>query len=484
MKPKLISLLLSVLVLCTILSSCKIAESIPPSSASSSISREDEAQSQNSDESSIDAPTSSEKEDENPNNTSSKNHTFQNGTSSKKNNSSNKTSDSSSKQDGSQINSKVSSTSSLGKVNTSSLSAQRPAQNITTLPLKPVQPSEYYGWQQLKNTGTKAEREAYLAFAEAFGNYEKTVSFDFNVTKQEVEKAFNIYKDDYPQHFWVGKASYTERNGYVTTFVLTDIMLDGDMEKIRRLEEQMIDKADAILAKVNGSMPAIEREQIIHDILINNIKYDTTYNAENSHNVYGALINGLAVCEGYANAFQYLMRRAGIQCILVKGKYNGGEHEWNMARLEGEYYHIDVTSDDPIMNGGKTQFLKYNYFNLTEAEIKKDHTIAGNAYNLPEATSLKYNFFRYYGLTANSVDVDFVAKAAAFSANNGYEYAYMQFNGVNLSDVVDYIAYNYNAILEKANQGITSNKKLVSNGYVDYSKDDDKGVLNLKLNYE
>ncbi len=485
MKSKLIAVLLCVFALCGILSSCKVP--VSSSSASSSISREELQIQGGSGSSTSSVPnSSSDNSNEQPKQNSSQNQTSQkNNTSSKNNNSSKNSSNSSSKQNSTQINPTVSSdpAPSSDKQGNLSTTSQKPVQNTVALPIIPIRADEYYGWQQLKKSGTKAEQQAYSAFVEAFGNHKINITFDFNITSEEVEKAFAIYKDDYPQHFWVGDASYTEKNGYVTTFVLTDIMLESDMKKIRQLEEQMISKANAILSKVNGSMPAVERERIIHDSLINSTKYDSTLNAENSHNACGALVSGVAVCEGYANAFQYLMRQAGVQCILVKGKYNGDSHEWNMVKIEGAYYHIDVTSDDPIVDGGKSNALKFNYFNLTEDEIRKDHIIEGNVYEIPKATEAKYNFFRYYGLMTDKLDVDFVAKSMVLSANNGYEYAHMQFNGIKTSDAINYIVENYNVILNKANESITT-KKITKGNYIQHSQDADRNILSLVLVYE
>lgn len=365
----------------------------------------------------------------------------------------------------------------------SNISSQNSSQNTVAMPIRPIRPDQYYGWQYLKETGSEAAQKAYQFFVESFGKYEMKLKFDFNVTGQEAEIAFDCYKDDYPQHFWVKSASYRSKNGFVHEFILTQIPLKGDVGKIKECEKQMFEKSKQILSKVNGSMPVQERERIIHNSLISNTKFDVALNTENSHNMYGALVDGVAVCEGYSNAFQYLMRQAGVQCILVKGDYNDDKHEWNMVKIGANYYHVDVTADDPIVNGGKIETLKFDYFNLSQQDIEKDHIIKDNVYTIPEANSSEYTFFRYYGLETEDISVDFVAKSMAFSANNGYEYAHMKFNGISTSDAVKYIAENYNEILSKANQSITG-KKLVSGQNIDYSHDAAKGILSVKLKFE
>ncbi len=359
-----------------------------------------------------------------------------------------------------------------------------PESPVMNAALDPIDPEEYYGWKQLQKNGTEAERRAYVLFVEKIGSYEKQIKFNFNITGQELENAYNHYRDDYPQHFWRGTATYRSYDGkYIDSFTLTNIMFDGDTQKIKKLDSQMKDKAKAILSKVNGSMSPIERERVIHDFLVNNTKYDTSFKAENAHNLYGALVNGVAVCEGYANAFQYLMREAGVQCILVKGDFNGDSHEWNMVELEGQFYHVDVTSDDPILNGGKDQILKFDYFNLTEAAIKTDHFIRDNIYIIPKATSNKYEFFQYYGLKTNSLNIEFFAKAMAFAAKNGYEYAHMRFEKVSVSAAADYLFDNYAAVINQANKLLDS-KKLSVSGSISYADNEKKNILSLKLNFQ
>lgn len=64
-----------------------------------------------------------------------------------------------------------------------------------------------------------------------------------------------------------------------------------------------------------------------------------------SHQMYGALVNRVAVCDGYARAYKYLLAQVGIDSSLVRSeKLN---HAWNILNLGGRYYHVDVTWDDP-----------------------------------------------------------------------------------------------------------------------------------------
>ncbi len=61
---------------------------------------------------------------------------------------------------------------------------------------------------------------------------------------------------------------------------------------------------------------------------------------------YGALVNGQAICTGYAKAFAYLAQQSGVYSIVVSGDLYGVAHMWNMVWLEGEWYYVDVTAMD------------------------------------------------------------------------------------------------------------------------------------------
>lgn len=76
-------------------------------------------------------------------------------------------------------------------------------------------------------------------------------------------------------------------------------------------------------------------------------------------------------------AYMYVMNKLGIECGYVSGVgsnlYASGPHAWNYLKLDGDYYMVDVTWDDPI--GATAEYCGYDYFCITTEEILKDHTI-------------------------------------------------------------------------------------------------------------
>lgn len=352
--------------------------------------------------------------------------------------------------------------------------------------IKPIQAENYYGWQYLKKKGSAAEQKAYQAFESAFSQFNDTLSFDFKVTTGELERAYQIYMEDHPEVFFLGSAAYsTDSHDNVLNFTVKSDMISLPRDTIIQMKHTAQDKAYDIILKLfpNGVYKnEIETVRAIHDYLVNNIKYDTTHKAENSHNMYGALINGTAVCEGYAESFMYITRLCGIECIMVNGTLSGVSHVWNMVKLDGEWYHIDVTSDDPILKGGE-QVLRFEYFNLTETEIKKSHVIKDNIIDVPKATATKYNFFKYYGLEYSAINNDAFISSISFSMKNGYDTAYFKFINHTPSQAVDYYLDNSRTIAEIVNNNRLG-KKIIGGGSVNYSQNKQKNILNLKLKYQ
>lgn len=140
--------------------------------------------------------------------------------------------------------------------------------------------------------------------------------------------------------------------------------------------------------------------KMVHDYLIANIEYDSTISKDNIYNICGALINGEAVCEGYARAFKYLMDGLEIPCTLVIGTGRNSEgntenHAWNYVLLDDNWYAIDATWDDPVVSGvgWVSQATRYKYFLKGSNDMNIDHqpngrfTEGGKLFTYPELSS-------------------------------------------------------------------------------------------------
>jgi hypothetical protein len=156
--------------------------------------------------------------------------------------------------------------------------------------------------------------------------------------------------------------------------------------KYKKTKEEMLmmktkteqKSAEIIKNIIKPDMNDYEKALAIHDYIVNNASYDKenyyrgTIPAE-SYTDYGVLIIGKAVCEGYAKALFRLLNSSGVKCLYVSGTANNSPHAWNIVQLEGDYYHIDATWDDPITADG-SNVLRHDYFNVTDDVMMIDHS--------------------------------------------------------------------------------------------------------------
>ena len=154
------------------------------------------------------------------------------------------------------------------------------------------------------------------------------------------------------------------------------------LEQINQCQAQIEQIKNQVMSGLSGNREKQIRH--IHDYLIENLNYDQTISGSNIYNLYGALVNKSCVCEGYAKAFKYLLDEAGIDCVIVigTGTNSKGEtenHAWNYVSIDGSWYAVDTTWDDPVVQGGGILLSshKHKYYLKGLATISKDHIVNG-----------------------------------------------------------------------------------------------------------
>jgi len=160
-------------------------------------------------------------------------------------------------------------------------------------------------------------------------------------------------------------------------------------------------------AIITPDMTDYEKEKAIHDFVVNTLQYDSSTDdlekiPETSRSALGALETKKAVCEAYAELMQLLLNKSGIPCRMVTGMSDDGiAHVWNMVLIGGNTYHLDATWDDPVISSGES-ILNYNYFNLNDEEMQKEHIWVIEDY--PRCTSEEENYYVKNKLVVDSHD--------------------------------------------------------------------------------
>lgn len=139
---------------------------------------------------------------------------------------------------------------------------------------------------------------------------------------------------------------------------------DEEIEEINAVVDKVINE------KITNGMPTKEKIRIIHDYIIDNTEYDklkyenkedTTYK---SNTAYGVLIQGYGTCNGYADAMAIFLNRLNV----INYKISNEEHIWNLVYLDGSWYHLDLTWDDPISD---INVNRDTYFLITTDKLEK-----------------------------------------------------------------------------------------------------------------
>ena len=172
---------------------------------------------------------------------------------------------------------------------------------------------------------------------------------------------------------------------------------NGDPSPLSNYDKDIFNAAKNVLNRIiKNGMSDLEKEAAVYSWIVNNVNYDWTHQdvlretPRESFTPYGGLVNRTAVCLGYATTFQLLMDLAGVECVTVIGAAFSSQedHGWNMVRLNGNWYCVDVTWDANYREYGVTrgQEKDWVYFNVTSDEMAAtDHQ--WDYANTPEAVT-------------------------------------------------------------------------------------------------
>lgn len=222
--------------------------------------------------------------------------------------------------------------------------------------------------------GNNDELEAFVTSAveDAFEIDDKSNTDDFDYLKYKYKgmhidmRGFgNVYKVTYQFYYLENKHQ-------------TDIVNESVKEALKQLD--LDSKSD------------FEKIKLIHDYIITNSIYDMS---TNQNTAYDCLVEGISACQGYAALTYKMMEEAGIPCRIIAGHGLGEPHAWNIVKLDGLWYNIDCTWDDPVGAVSK-DYIGYDYF-LKSNEDFTDH-IRDAKYNTEEFNQAHVMAVVSYGL--------------------------------------------------------------------------------------
>lgn len=232
-----------------------------------------------------------------------------------------------------------------------------------------------YSSKWIYNTLPDNQKKAYIKICDGIKSCKASIDIsDCKIKEDEYNIILAAVRGENPHAFATqGNVSYYREKGYMAslkyTYNMTAAQNKSTMSSIEKITADVIAEAKTLKSDY-------EKALLFHDWIINRTDYIS--NGEKyTWRMDGPIIQRKSVCEGYSKAFTYLCQSVGIECFCVTGTGNGGAHMWNMVKIDGTWYHADVTWDDPISWDGRP-ILKYDYFLISEGKIKQDHTIENN----------------------------------------------------------------------------------------------------------
>jgi len=220
--------------------------------------------------------------------------------------------------------------------------------------------------------------------AEHFQNHDESFSLTFIGDKNELADQLSeviraaLRRDDYSAYI-LHSYVYTIRSwGNQST-----ISIEAKYRETREQTASVAAHAAKTIAEIiKPAMNDHEKVKAIHDWVVSKVEYDQSLT---NYTAYSALTTGLAVCQGYSLLTYKLMKEAGIPVLIAEGSVNTGEHAWNMIELDGVWYHLDTTWDDPVIrnsdgtvasalgDNAADKPIRYNYYLKSDEELRADH---------------------------------------------------------------------------------------------------------------
>ena len=252
------------------------------------------------------------------------------------------------------------------------------------------------------NNLDEQQKDIYLHYAKGINDVSEEIRIKLNgsLTNEQIgeniNKAIEAYSYDYPEIFYV-ESNYEVKIIDVLNCKIIEIHPRYiNKANIQNMKNEMQIEIDNIKSLVKSNDTEYNKELIVHDYLVKNVQYYNWENLEDipdeMHTAYNALVKKQAVCDGISKAFQIIMMQEGIECMTITGDLEEVPHAWNVIKIDNEYYHVDLTSDQFKLNKKDVPRLSHAFFNITDEEIKQTHEI-NKSYSYPKCDAIYNNFY-------------------------------------------------------------------------------------------
>ena len=193
--------------------------------------------------------------------------------------------------------------------------------------------------QYYYNHMNKAQQAAYHSILSGV----KNLADEFQIPALEGEELYNVFfqmRLDHPEIFWVSSYKYRYYKDSPNLIFIPEYLFDK--KKICEHQKAMTVRVEKLIRPAQ-KLSEWEKEKYVHDFICKNIRYDKLKKSY-SHEIIGPLGQGVGVCEGIAKAVKVLLDALGVWCVIA------------------------ICGNNP-----ETSEIRYDYFNLDDSQIFRDH---------------------------------------------------------------------------------------------------------------
>lgn len=243
-----------------------------------------------------------------------------------------------------------------------------------------IPPMIYWGWGHAyaatSSPTLRSVNEVAQKLTGAMNNRRETITFTYESKgsdlKTKIQAALDqaMASDPY-LYYIIDSYGYTYRGSASSVKVTVEVKYLETLEETAFVNKEV--KA-ALKKIITPGMNNHQKVKAIHDWVVLHLKYDTSYR---KYTAYEGLKSGSAVCQGYSLLTYKLLKEAGFTNKIVEGtaKQPGGRsqlHAWNLVLLDGRWYHLDTTWDDPTPD--QSGVVSTAYYMKTDAQMRRDHS--------------------------------------------------------------------------------------------------------------
>ena len=250
------------------------------------------------------------------------------------------------------------------------------------------------------------------------------------LSAEETSRLFESFYLDNPAFFFIDRTYSLAGQQVGDKNVYDTLLLQYTMNAEQRVAatKELDNAIQRILQNCPVSDDDYAIELYLHDTLLSSCIYDQSATESaakhpNAYSAYGALVQGKAVCEGYAKAMQILLNKRSIPTTVVRGfsAENQTGHMWNLVEINDEYYYLD-----PTWNDSESQH-HYSYFNITSEALKRTHIMDTATPLTIDCTAETDNYYIRNDAYITDYERDDIADAIAKQIQSGSTAVHLRF---------------------------------------------------------